>query len=78
MLDEYALSNPLIPTVPTGTDYRQLAGQIRDLARRTRLPIARNELLRLATNYEQRGDHFEEGYRERRSAPDEYPSFFDR
>jgi hypothetical protein len=42
-----------------GRDYRRLARQIRDLARQTRLMVARNELLRLATNYTRRGDHLD-------------------
>lgn len=37
------------PTASRG-DYRRLARQIQDLARQTRLPIARGELLRLAPN----------------------------
>jgi hypothetical protein len=40
-----------IPSLPNNADYRRLARQIRDLAGRNRLPVARGELLRLATNY---------------------------
>lgn len=61
MLDECAIPQPAepIPNPPDGHDYRRLARQIRDIARHTRLPIARNELLRLATNYARRGDHLD-------------------
>jgi hypothetical protein len=49
MLDECAIPQPAepIPNSPDGHDYRRLARQIRDIARHTRLPIARNELLAL-------------------------------
>jgi hypothetical protein len=48
------------PPMPTGgDDYRDLAGKIREVAGRTRLPVARGELLRLATNYEQRANHLD-------------------
>ena len=60
MLDEYnlsLLSKPL-PSPPTGGDYRDLAQKIRHVAAQTRLPLARKELVQLATNYERRGDHF--------------------
>ena len=60
MLDEYApLPIEPIPNPPDGHDYRRLARQIRNIARQTRLPITRNELLRLATNYDRRGDHLD-------------------
>jgi hypothetical protein len=61
MLDELALlvSPELPPRLSNGDDYRRLAGQIREVARQTRLPIARNELLRLAKNYDRRGDHLD-------------------
>ena len=62
MPDESAAPLPIepIPSPPDGGDYRRLARQIRDIARQTRLPIARNELLRLATNYTRRGDHLDQ------------------
>jgi hypothetical protein len=48
------------PPMPTnGDDYRELAEKIRGVAGRTRLPVARGELLRLASNYEQRADHLD-------------------
>jgi hypothetical protein len=61
MLDECTILLPPapVPSPPDGADYRRLARQIRDVARQTRLTVARNELLRLATNYERRGDHFD-------------------
>jgi len=48
-----------IPSLCDGSDYRRLARQIRDIARQTRLTVARTELLRLATNYARRGDHLD-------------------
>jgi hypothetical protein len=59
---ECTLSLPTepIPSRPRGEDYRRLAGQIREVARHTRLAVARKELLRLATNYERRGDHLDQ------------------
>src|ERR1700694_4163754 len=61
MLDElaYRLSNEPSPPLLTGDDYRELAGAIRGLPARTRLPVARRELLRVASNYERRGDHLD-------------------
>ena len=61
MLDGCALP-PLAepsPNLPNGSDYRRLARQIRDIARTTRLPVARGELLRLATNYSRRGKYLD-------------------
>jgi hypothetical protein len=62
MSDEYATPLPagLIPNPPSGSDYRRLARQIRELARQTRLPVARGELLRVATNYSRRDDHLDD------------------
>jgi hypothetical protein len=45
--------------LPTGDDYRELAGKIRALAGLTRLPVARRELIRLAASYDRRGDHLD-------------------
>jgi hypothetical protein len=47
------------PPLPTGEDYRALAGRVRELAAGTRLPYARRELIRLAGSYERRGDHLD-------------------
>jgi hypothetical protein len=61
MRDEHAhsLRGEAPPLLPTGDDYRDLAGKIREVAGRTRLPVARRELLRLAANYDRRGDHLD-------------------
>jgi hypothetical protein len=45
--------------LPTGEDYRDLAGKIREIAGKTRLPVARRELVRLAASYDRRGDHLD-------------------
>ena len=50
------LSNELIQSLPNGDDYRRLAGEMREVARQTRLTIPRNELLRRATNYARRAE----------------------
>jgi hypothetical protein len=44
---------------PNGSDYRSLAAQIRQIARRTRLPGARKELAELAARCDRRADHLE-------------------
>jgi hypothetical protein len=44
---------------PTGEDYRELAGKIREVAHHVQLPVARRELLRLATNYDRRADQID-------------------
>jgi hypothetical protein len=44
------------PPLPSGDDYRDLAGKIREVAGRTLLAVARRELLRLAASYDRRGD----------------------
>ncbi len=44
---------------PTGEDYRELAGKIREVAHHVRLPVARRELLHLATNYDRRADQID-------------------
>ena len=46
------------PTPPS-EDYRQLAQGLRDLARETRWPYARRELLRLSGIYERRAEHLD-------------------
>ena len=56
------LSPAPVLSPPDGADYRRLARQIRDLARQTRFPIARSELLRVATNYDGRGDHLDRAH----------------
>jgi hypothetical protein len=47
------------PPLPDGDDHRTLAGKIRELAAQTRLPVARRELIRLASSYDRRGDHLD-------------------
>lgn len=47
------------PSLPNGYDCRELAVKIREIARQTRLPFARRELLRLATRYQRRGNHLD-------------------
>jgi hypothetical protein len=42
-----------------GEHYQELARGLRQLARLCRLPVTRKELLRLATNYDRRADHFD-------------------
>jgi hypothetical protein len=44
---------------PRGDDYRRLARRLRELARETRLPYARQELVRLSAIYERRAEHLE-------------------
>ena len=53
------LADPIL-SPPDAHDYRRLARQIRDIARQTRLPIARTELLRLAPNYARLGEHLDQ------------------
>jgi hypothetical protein len=61
MQSEYTLSLPSepIPNLPTGDDYRDLVNKIREVARHTRLPVARRELIRLAASYDRRADHLD-------------------
>ena len=40
-----------------GVHYRELAGWLREIAVRCRLPYTRRELLSLAKRYERRADH---------------------
>jgi hypothetical protein len=55
----YSLLAETPQPLPTGEDYRDLAGRIRALAAQTRLPVARRELIRLAASYDRRGDHLD-------------------
>jgi hypothetical protein len=41
---------------PNGDDYRRLAGEIRKVAARTRLPVARRELAQIAAKYERQAN----------------------
>ncbi len=42
-----------------GDHYREMAGKLRELARLTRSPGVRRELVDLARRYDRRGDHFD-------------------
>jgi len=42
-----------------GDDYREMADRLRGLARLTRSPGIRRELVDLAKRYDRRGDHFD-------------------
>jgi hypothetical protein len=58
MRDQYTLLSSINPieTPLKSDDYRKLAAHIREVARQTRLTVARNELLRRATNYARRAE----------------------
>jgi hypothetical protein len=62
MRDEHAhsLQGEAPPQLPTGDDYRDVAAKIREADG----PACRSpgELLHLAANYEQRGDHLDRPY----------------
>jgi hypothetical protein len=49
----------MMPDYPPGEDYRQLARRLRELARETHRPYARQELVRLSAIYERRAEHLE-------------------
>ena len=44
---------------PPSEDYRQLANRLRELARETSRPYARQELLRLSGIYDRRAEHLD-------------------
>jgi hypothetical protein len=44
---------------PNGEDYRQLARRLRELARQTHWPYARQELVRLSAVYERRAAYLD-------------------
>ena len=46
---------------PPSQDYRQLAHRLRELARETSRPYARQELLRLSGIYDRRAEHLDKG-----------------
>jgi hypothetical protein len=58
----YLSSVSVVPVRQTisGDDYRELANGIRELARQTRLPVARRELIRLANSYDERGRYIDQ------------------
>jgi hypothetical protein len=47
------------PQYPDGEHYQEIAGKLREVARQCRFPGARGELLRLAANYERRGNYID-------------------
>ena len=47
----------------TGQTYREIAGQLRELARRCWVKTGRGELVKLATIFEHRADRFDNGWR---------------
>jgi hypothetical protein len=51
-------SEPPVP-FPDGDHYREMAGRVRELARLTRSPWIRRELVDLAKRYDRRGDYFD-------------------
>jgi hypothetical protein len=53
-----ALTEPA-PALAGGDHYREIAGKLRELARSTRSPGIRQELVDLARRYDRRGDHFD-------------------
>jgi hypothetical protein len=50
---------PVTPRLADGEHYREMAGRLRELARLTRSPGIRQELVDLAKQYDRRGDHIE-------------------
>jgi len=47
------------PPLADGDHYREMAGRVRELARSTRSPGIRRELVDLARRYDRRSDHFD-------------------
>jgi hypothetical protein len=47
------------PALADGDHCRKMAGKVRELARYTRSPGIRRELVDLAKRYDRRGDHFD-------------------
>jgi hypothetical protein len=57
-LTSLAKSEPS-PAFADGDHCREMAGKVRELARYTRSPGIRRELVDLAKRYDRRGDHFD-------------------
>jgi hypothetical protein len=57
-LTSLAMSEPP-PPLADGDHCREMAGKVRELARTTRSPGIRRELIDLAKRYDRRGDHFD-------------------
>jgi len=47
------------PQLADGDHYREMAGRVRELARLTRSPGIRRQLVDLAKRHDRRGDHFD-------------------
>ena len=54
-----AMSEPA-PLRADGDHYREIAGKLRELARYTRSPGIRRELVEVAKRYDRRGDYFDD------------------
>ena len=48
------------PIMPSGEHYREVAMELRMVARRCRFPGVRKELIQLAAKYDRRADHFDD------------------
>jgi hypothetical protein len=48
------------PLRADGDHYREIAGKLRELARYTRSPGIRRELVEVAKRYDRRGDYFDD------------------
>jgi len=64
---------PIAPSEPpaqfaAGDHHREMAGRLRELARFTRSPGMRRELVDLAKRYDRRGEYFDSRSRQGRSA----------
>jgi hypothetical protein len=61
MVCEHCLMSvpPVIPRLADRDHYREMPGRLRALARLTRSPGIRRELVDLAKRYDRRGDHIE-------------------
>ncbi|MGA7265039.1 MAG: hypothetical protein WA709_24750 [Stellaceae bacterium] len=58
----HRIEAPVIALVGGG-HYREIASQLRELARRCRFRTGRGELVQLAARFEYRADRFENGWR---------------
>ena len=62
-----APNGPPAPLVD-GDHHREMAGRLRELARRTLSPCIRRELVDLAKRYDRRGEYFDSRSRQQRLA----------
>ena len=58
----YRIDAPAIALLG-GNHYREIAGHLRELARRCRFRTGRGELVQLAATFEYRADRFDNGWR---------------